>query len=111
MIGERLGAYQIDRELGSGGMGKVYAATVTGRARGLSEGDRAHLEEAKRLLDETLANVPVEHHEAMLTNLRVNREIMAAWNGESGGAEPPPAARDDPDDDEPRGTESVTRVG
>ena len=38
----------------------------------------------------------------MLTNLRVNREIMAAWKGESGAAEPPPAARDDPDDDEPR---------
>ena len=27
MIGERLGTYAIDRELGSGGMGKVYAAT------------------------------------------------------------------------------------
>ena len=74
-------------------------------------GDRAHLEEAKRLLDESLANVPEEYHEAMLTNLRGNREIMAAWNGESGAAEPPPAARDDPDDDEPRGNESVTRVG
>ena len=47
----------------------------------------------------------------MLTNVRLNREIMAAWKGESGAAEPPPAARDDPDDDEPRGTESVTRVG
>ena len=34
----------------------------------------------------------------MLTNVRVNREIMAAWKGEFG-------------DDEPRGTESVTRVG
>ena len=74
-------------------------------------GDRAHLEDAKRLLDESLANVPEEYHEAMLTNLRLNREIMAAWDGESGAPEPPPAARDDPDDDEPRGTESVTRVG
>jgi tetratricopeptide (TPR) repeat protein len=41
-------------------------------------GDRAHLEKAKRLLDEALAKVPAEHHEAMLTNLRVNREISAA---------------------------------
>ncbi len=41
-------------------------------------GDRAHLEKAKRLLDESLANVPEEYHEAMLTNLRVNREITAA---------------------------------
>ncbi len=73
-------------------------------------GDRAHLEEAKRLLDESLANVPVEYHESMLTNLRVNREIMAAWNAETGAAEPPPATRDDPAD-EPRGTESITRVG
>ena len=73
--------------------------------------DRVHLDEAKRLLDESLANVPEEYHEAMLTNLRVNRAIMAAWSGESGAAEPPPAARDDPDDDELRGPESVTRVG
>ena len=36
--------------------------------------------------------------------LRENREILAAWNG---GTDAP----DNPDDDEPRGTESVTRVG
>ncbi len=41
-------------------------------------GDRAHLEEAKRLLDKSLANVPEESHEAMLTNLRAHREIMTA---------------------------------
>jgi len=49
---------------------------------------------------------PVEHREAMLTNLRLNREIVAAWKGEGGGDIP-----DDPGDDEPRGTESVTRIG
>jgi tetratricopeptide (TPR) repeat protein len=47
-------------------------------------GDRAHLDEAKRLIDESLAKVPEEHHEAMLTNSRVNRGIMAAW-AERGG--------------------------
>ncbi len=67
-------------------------------------GDRAHPGEAKRLVDESPATVPEEYHEAMLANLRVNREIMAAWNRERG-------TPDDPDDDEPRGTESVTRIG
>ena len=66
-------------------------------------GDRAHLEEAKRLLDESVAHVDDETRTSMLTNLRIPREIMAAWNGESD-------APDDPDDEEPRGTESVTRV-
>ena len=46
-------------------------------------GDRAHLEESKRLLDEALGKVPAEYHEAMRTNLRLNREIMAASEGES----------------------------
>jgi tetratricopeptide (TPR) repeat protein len=40
--------------------------------------DRAHLGEAKRILDEALAKVPAAHHEAMLANVRVNREIVAA---------------------------------
>jgi len=60
--------------------------------------DRAHLEEAKRLLDELVAHADADTRESMLTNLRVNRAIMAAWTGESG-------------DGEPRGTESITRVG
>ena len=46
-------------------------------------GDRAHLEEAKRLLDESVAHVDEETRTSMLTNLRLNREIMAAWEGES----------------------------
>jgi len=42
-------------------------------------GDATHLGRAKRLLDESLANVPDEYHEAIRSNLRVNREIMVAW--------------------------------
>jgi len=42
-------------------------------------GDHSHLEQAKSLLDEQLAKVPEEFHEAMCTNLRVNRETLAAW--------------------------------
>ena len=41
-------------------------------------GSRTHLAEAKRLLDESLAKVPAEHHTAMLANVRVNREVTAA---------------------------------
>jgi tetratricopeptide (TPR) repeat protein/energy-coupling factor transporter ATP-binding protein EcfA2 len=41
-------------------------------------GDRSHLREAKRLLDEALAGVPAEYHETMRANVRVNREIVAA---------------------------------
>ena len=46
---------------------------------------------------------------------RIFRSIIAAGRGvqyrQSGAAEPPLAAHDDPGDDDPRGTESVTRVG
>ncbi len=41
--------------------------------------DRSHLMEAKRLLDEAMAHVPDDSRDLMLTNLRVNRKIMAAW--------------------------------
>jgi hypothetical protein len=63
--------------------------------------------EAKRLLDEALAMAPVELREPMCQHLGVNREIVAAWRGETG--EKP----DDPPDDDhgPRGTESMTRIG
>ena len=47
-------------------------------------GDRAHLEAAKRLLDEALAPVPAEYHESMCRNLRVNREILEAWAAQGG---------------------------
>jgi tetratricopeptide (TPR) repeat protein len=46
--------------------------------------DRTHLESAKRLLDEELANVPEEYHESMRQNVRINREILAAWRKEFG---------------------------
>ncbi len=59
-------------------------------------GDRAHLEAAKRLLDESVANADAEARESMLTNLRLNREIMAAWRAEFG--------------EDPEPNESQTRV-
>jgi len=41
-------------------------------------GDRAHLVDARRLLDEAVANVPDDVRTSMLTNLRLNRDIVAA---------------------------------
>jgi len=43
VIGATLGPYRIDRELGAGGMGKVYAATVVGRCPGIKDGTRVAL--------------------------------------------------------------------
>ena len=63
--------------------------------------DRAQLEEAKRLLDDSVAEVDDDTRHSMLTNLRVNRAIMAAWKGES----------DEQEDDDLRGTETMTRIG
>ena len=56
----------------------VYARSALWRATG----DRGHLEEARRLLDESVAHVDDETRQSMLTNLRLNREIMAAWRSE-----------------------------
>ena len=46
-----------------------------------------HLVEAKRLLDYLVEHAPKEYRESMLNNVRLNREIMAAWaeHGEKGG--------------------------
>jgi hypothetical protein len=66
-------------------------------------GDRAHIVEAKRLLDEAAAPLDDESRLSMRTNVRLNREILAAWKKEFGeGGDPP-------DDDPP--TESPTRAG
>jgi hypothetical protein len=47
-------------------------------------GDRAHLQEARRLLDEALAQAPEEHREALCRNLLRNSEVLAAWRAEFG---------------------------
>jgi tetratricopeptide (TPR) repeat protein len=66
-------------------------------------GDRTHLAEAKRLLDEALALAPEEDRESISRNLRVNREILAAWREEFG--------EDDDTAGEGSPTESPTRAG
>ena len=42
-------------------------------------GGRAHLAEAKRLLDHLVEHAPEEYRESMLKNVRLHREIMEAW--------------------------------
>ncbi len=80
MEGERLGAYQIERELGSGGMGKVYAARVVDRARGLTIGDRValkvvhpHLLETQgffmRFLQEAQIGASIRHENVVRTHM------------------------------------------
>ncbi len=70
-------------------------------------GERFHLTEAKRLLDESLATVTDEDRERMCTNLRLHREIVAACRGVDGPAED----SDGPSHDNSDGSESITRVG
>ncbi len=42
-------------------------------------GRREHLAEARRLLNYFVEHAPAEHRESMLTNVRLHREIMEAW--------------------------------
>jgi hypothetical protein len=51
-------------------------------------GKRKHLAEAKRLLDFRVEHTPEEYREPMLRNVRVNREILAAWAEHGGGERP-----------------------
>ena len=74
----------LPRLQGSTAEKRVAGTTDTRLALFRATGDREHLAEAKRLLDEMLALVAEEHHEAMRTGVRVNREILAAWD-ELGG--------------------------
>lgn len=73
----------------------------------LATRDREHLAATKRMLDSGLAKIPAEHHAAMLSNVRLNREIMAAWRAEGGA----PTVDAGPGGDEPRGTESADWAG
>jgi serine/threonine protein kinase/tetratricopeptide (TPR) repeat protein len=45
--------------------------------------DRAHLDEARRLLDFTLDNSPPDCRETMLANVRLHRDVAAAWREET----------------------------
>jgi ATP/maltotriose-dependent transcriptional regulator MalT len=55
-------------------------------------GDLEHPRAAKRRLDERLALISERHHGPMCENLRVNREILAAWEAEIGSGRDPGAA-------------------
>ena len=69
-------------------------------------GDVTHLEEAKRLLDDALAQIDEPARDGMRTKVKLNRDILAAWNEAH-----PPSQPSASDDDGPRGTESITRAG
>jgi tetratricopeptide (TPR) repeat protein len=80
MVGERLGPYAIDRELGSGGMGKVFAATVAERTPGLTTGERValkvvhpHLLESpgffRRFMQEAQIGASIQHDNVVRTHM------------------------------------------
>ena len=50
-------------------------------------GDRHHIEEAHRLLMQQRHYAPPEFKESMLTNVRLHREIMEAWEEHGGEGE------------------------
>lgn len=89
MIGTTLGPYRLDRELGTGGMGTVYAATVTGWAPGLPQGSRVaikvvhpHLLDAKGLTERFL-------REAQIGKSVVHENVVSTYDADEvfvGGA-------------------------
>jgi serine/threonine protein kinase len=61
MKGERLGPYRIDREIGAGGMGTVFAATTTEPVDGLALGASVAVKVVHpHLLESPDAAAPVE---------------------------------------------------
>ena len=88
MIGERLGPYRIDRELGSGGMGKVYAAVVEGRAPGLAEGTVVALKVVHPHLLETPGFFKRFLREAEIGKAVIHQNVVRTYDcdaGRSGG--------------------------
>ena len=51
-------------------------------------GDPAHLAEAKRLLDSRVEHAPAEYRESMLTNVKLHRDIVKAWNEQASSSPP-----------------------
>ncbi len=80
MLGQDLGPYRIESELGSGGMGKVYAAVVADRVPGMDVGTRValkvvhpHLLETpgffRRFLQEADLGASIQHDNVVRTYL------------------------------------------
>ncbi len=92
MLGKTLGPYRIESELGSGGMGKVYAATVEGRCPGIEEGTKVALKVVHPHLLETPGffkrflrdHAGKEYRTSILENVPLHRDIVAAF-AEHGG--------------------------
>jgi tetratricopeptide (TPR) repeat protein len=90
MIGGTLGPYRLDRELGAGGMGKVYAATVSGRCPGLAEGTRVALKVVHPHLLETPGFFKRFLREAEIGKSVVHENVVRTYDADavmSGGAQ------------------------